>query len=89
MTLNERVALWLAADVFLLTPIREGLNLQPLEYIYARKDLPRAGVVIVSEFSTCSSLLNGSIKVIQHMPSSSFSIYFRVLGQSLRGASSC
>ena len=30
MTLNQRVALWLAADVFLLTPIREGLNLMPL-----------------------------------------------------------
>eukprot|EP01038_Epipyxis_sp_PR26KG_P011996 gene11996-16059_t len=61
--INERLALWLIADVFLLTPIREGLNLMPLEYIYARKDLPHAGVLVVSEFSTCSSLLNGSLKV--------------------------
>jgi len=63
LSLNERVALWLVADVFLLTPIREGLNLMPLEYIYARKDLPHAGVVVASEFSTVCSLLNGSLKV--------------------------
>ncbi len=63
MSLKERLALYLAADVFLLTSIREGLNLMPLEYIYARKSLPHAGVVICSEFSTCSSLLNGSLKI--------------------------
>lgn len=70
LTQNDRIALWLSADVFLLTPIREGLNLYPLEYIYARKDLPHAGAVVVSEFSTCSSLLNGSIKVNPFAPQS-------------------
>ena len=35
----------------------------PLEYIYARKNLAGAGVVILSELSTCSTLLNGSLKV--------------------------
>lgn len=63
LTVHERLALWLVADVFLLTPIREGLNLMPLEYIYTRRDLPNAGAVVVSEFSTCSALLNGSLKV--------------------------
>lgn len=63
LTLNQRVGLYLAADVFLLTSIREGLNLLPFEYIYARKDLPNAGVVVASEFSACSSILNGSIKI--------------------------
>jgi trehalose 6-phosphate synthase/phosphatase len=61
--MHERVALWLAADVFLLTCVREGLNLMPLEYIYARKDLENAGVVVASEFSTVSSLLSGALKV--------------------------
>jgi trehalose-6-phosphate synthase len=65
---SERLALYQAADLFLLTPIREGLNLLPLEYIYSRKDLARAGAVIVSEFSTCSSLLNGSLKVNPFSP---------------------
>lgn len=63
LSLQDRVALWLASDVILLTHIREGLNLLPLEYIYARKDQAYAGVVVISEFSTCSSLLNGSIKI--------------------------
>ena len=62
------MALWLVADVILLTPIREGLNLMPLEYIYARRNLPDAGVVVVSEFSTCSVLLNGSLKVNPFAP---------------------
>ena len=63
LTLHERVALWLVADVFVLTAIREGLNLLPLEYIYARKNLGYAGVVVVSEFTACSSLLSGSLKI--------------------------
>jgi trehalose 6-phosphate synthase/phosphatase len=63
LTLYERMALWLSADVFLLTTLREGLNLMPLEYILAREDLPYAGVVVASEFSNCSSLLSGSLKI--------------------------
>ena len=39
LSLSQRVALWLAADVFLLTTVREGLNLYPLEYICARRQL--------------------------------------------------
>ena len=63
LSVKERVALWLAADVFLSTSIREGLNLMPMEYIYARKDMENPGVVVASEFSTCSALLNGGLKV--------------------------
>ena len=63
ISLKDRLALYLAADVFLLTSIREGLNTYALEYIYARKKLDHAGVVICSEFFTCASLLNGSLKI--------------------------
>lgn len=49
ISIHERLALWLVADVILLTPIREGLNLMPLEYIYVRRELPNAGVVSVSD----------------------------------------
>jgi trehalose 6-phosphate synthase/phosphatase len=63
MTTNQRIALWTVGDVFLLTSIREGLNFMPLEYIYCHKDLPDPGVVVASEFSTCSALLNGSMKI--------------------------
>jgi len=63
LSLPERLSLWLASDVFLLSAIREGLNLMPLEYIYARRELESAGVVVASEFSTVSSSLSGSIKI--------------------------
>eukprot|EP01040_Poterioochromonas_malhamensis_P001718 gene1718-1823_t len=69
ISLNERLALYLVADIFLLTCIREGLNLLPLEYIYARRELPRGGVVVTSEFSTCATLLNGALKVNPFSPS--------------------
>lgn len=68
LTLQQRVALYLIADVFFSTPIREGLNLMPLEYIYSRSNQPRAGVIVASEFSTCSCLLNGSLKVNPFAP---------------------
>lgn len=63
LSLSERLALWMAGDVFVVTCIREGLNFNPMEYIYARKDSADAGVVIASDFSACSSVLNGSVKV--------------------------
>lgn len=73
-TLADRVVLWLASDVFLLTPIKEGLNLYPLEFIYVREkggcvehgiNSPElaVGTVVASEFSNCCSLLNGSLKI--------------------------
>lgn len=63
LPVHERVGLWLASDVFLLTVIREGLNLLPCEYVYARKDLDDAGVVIASEFSAVSTTLNGALTI--------------------------
>ena len=39
LSVSQRVALYLAADVFLLTTVREGLNLYPLEYICSRRQL--------------------------------------------------
>ena len=45
------------------TPIREGLNLCPLKYVYACKEPADPGVVIASEFSAVSSILNGALRV--------------------------
>ena len=45
------------------TPIWEGLNLCPLEYVYACTEPADPGVVIVSEFSAVSSILNGALRV--------------------------
>ena len=61
--ISQRLSLWKVADVFMVTPIREGLNLLPLEYVYTkRKPLP-PGVVISSEFSAVSTVLNGALRV--------------------------
>ena len=43
----ERVAMWMSADVWIGTAIREGLNLHPLEFVFCGQE---AGVVIASEF---------------------------------------
>lgn len=60
---NRRLALWLASDVFMSTPIREGLNLLPLEFVFARKSPLTPGVTITSEFSTVCSILNGALRI--------------------------
>jgi len=62
LPLDQRLVLWKASDVLMLTPIREGLNHWPLEYIYSKRDMA-PGVVIASEFSAVCSILNGALRV--------------------------
>jgi len=59
----ERLALWKTADVLMVTPLREGLNLLPFEYVFAKKKPASPGVVISSEFSTVCNVMNGVIRV--------------------------
>jgi trehalose-6-phosphate synthase len=47
--IDQRLALWKASDVFMCTPIREGLNHWPMECIYTYVKA-RPGVIIASEF---------------------------------------
>lgn len=61
--MDQRLALWQASDVLMSTPIREGLNHWPMEYIFAHKAPDVPGVVIASEFSAVSSILNGALRV--------------------------
>jgi len=61
--IDQRLSLWKVSDVLMVTPIREGLNLLPLEYVYAKKKPAAPGVVICSEFSVVSSVLNGALRV--------------------------
>ena len=63
MPMDQRLALWKASDVLMLTPIREGLNHWPMEYIYAHKEPSPPGIVIASEFSAVCSILNGALRV--------------------------
>eukprot|EP00968_Pinguiococcus_pyrenoidosus_P019693 scaffold2171_cov253-Pinguiococcus_pyrenoidosus.AAC.7 len=63
MFVAERMGMYQASDIFLALAVREGLNLCPLEYIYARQDPLTAGVVVASEFSACTSMLSGILRV--------------------------
>jgi trehalose 6-phosphate synthase/phosphatase len=63
LPMDQRLALWKASDVMMMTPVREGLNHWPMEYIFSHKEPETPGVVITSEFSAVSSILNGALRV--------------------------
>lgn len=58
---EEIVAMYLAADVMLVTPLRDGMNLVAKEYAAARRD--NTGVLVLSEFAGASELLREAILV--------------------------
>ena len=60
-SLDELVALYLAADVMLVTPFRDGMNLVAKEYVAARLD--RSGVLILSEFAGAAHQLRRAVLV--------------------------
>jgi trehalose 6-phosphate synthase/phosphatase len=72
MRLQQRMALLRAADVALVTPIRDGLNLIPLEFTIAHQDAltelgkrdgRKRGLCILSEFSSCTRVMRGALHV--------------------------
>mmetsp|Transcript_73598 Transcript_73598/g.204527 ORF Transcript_73598/g.204527 Transcript_73598/m.204527 type:complete len:1125 (+) Transcript_73598:84-3458(+) len=61
---TDRLALFKAADVLLDACVKDGLNLMPFEFITAHSDdEEQRSVVIVSEFSGCSRVLLGSLRI--------------------------
>ncbi len=61
---EEMVALYLAADVMLVTALRDGMNLVAKEYVASRFD--DDGVLILSEFTGASDELKRAILVNPH-----------------------
>lgn len=61
---EEMVALYLAADVMLVTALRDGMNLVAKEYVASRVD--GDGVLVLSEFAGASDELTQSIRVNPH-----------------------
>ena len=57
-------ALYQAADVAFITPLRDGMNLVALEYVAARGD--RSGTLVLSEFAGAASCLAGARLVNPH-----------------------
>ncbi|GAA2011920.1 trehalose-6-phosphate synthase [Catenulispora yoronensis] len=61
MDRDELVALYCAADVMVVTPLRDGMNLVVKEYIATRHNLD--GVVVLSEFAGAAAELTGALLV--------------------------
>ena len=61
---DEMVALYLAADVMLVTALRDGMNLVAKEYVASRFD--DDGVLILSEFAGASDQLKRALLVNPH-----------------------
>lgn len=60
----ELVALYLAADVMIVTPFRDGMNLVAKEYVMCRSDL--TGRLVLSEFAGAATELRGAFMVNPH-----------------------
>lgn len=61
---EEMVALYLAADVMLVTALRDGMNLVAKEYVATRTD--NRGVLVLSEFTGAADELRQAIRVNPH-----------------------
>ncbi|MFN8052703.1 MAG: trehalose-6-phosphate synthase [Acidimicrobiales bacterium] len=60
-SIEELVALYLAADVMLVTPVRDGMNLVAKEFVAARLD--DTGVLVLSEFTGAADSLTSALLV--------------------------
>ena len=61
---DELVALYLAADIMLVTPFRDGMNLVAKEYVMSRTDL--SGRLVLSEFAGAAIELRDAFLVNPH-----------------------
>lgn len=61
---REMVALYLAADVLLVTPLRDGMNLVAKEYVATRGD--ERGVLVLSEFAGAYDELSAAVPMNPH-----------------------
>ena len=61
---EEMAALYLAADVMLVTPLRDGMNLVAKEYVACRYD--ESGALVLSEFTGAADELGAAFLVNPH-----------------------
>ena len=61
---EEMVALFMAADVMLVTALRDGMNLVAKEYVATRLD--NRGVLVLSEFAGAADELPSAIRINPH-----------------------
>ncbi|ROS61871.1 trehalose 6-phosphate synthase [Frigoribacterium sp. PhB160] len=61
---EEMVALYLAADIMLVTALRDGMNLVAKEYVAVRRD--NDGVLVLSEFAGAADELKSALLINPH-----------------------
>ena len=61
---EEMIALYVAADVLLVTPLRDGMNLVSKEFVASQDE--SAGVVVLSEFAGAAAELRDALLVNPH-----------------------
>ena len=64
LELEELIAYYVAADVMLVTPLRDGMNLVAKEYVACRRNRP--GVLVLSEFAGAAEQLRSAVIVNPH-----------------------
>jgi trehalose 6-phosphate synthase len=64
LSIEDLVALYLAGDVMLVTPLRDGMNLVAKEYVASRRDIN--GVLVLSEFAGAADELTEAVLVNPH-----------------------
>ncbi|MFC4553764.1 alpha,alpha-trehalose-phosphate synthase (UDP-forming) [Georgenia faecalis] len=62
--MEEMAAMYRAADVMLVTSLRDGMNLVAKEYVAARRDL--GGVLVLSEFTGAADELTQALLINPH-----------------------
>jgi trehalose-6-phosphate synthase len=66
LPLERLIALYLAADVMVVTPLRDGMNLVAKEFVAARDG--RDGVLVLSEFAGAADEFTDAVIVNPHDP---------------------
>jgi trehalose 6-phosphate synthase/phosphatase len=61
---QELAAMYQLADIMLVAPVRDGMNLVCMEYVAARGDNP--GTLLLSEFAGAASSLAGAVLINPH-----------------------
>ncbi len=60
---QELCAMYCIADVLVVTPLRDGMNIIPFEYSICRGSHGRLATVVLSEFAGCARSLGGALLV--------------------------
>ncbi len=60
---QELCAIYCIADVLVVTPLRDGMNVVPFEYGMCRESHGRLATVVLSEFAGCARSLGGALLV--------------------------